>query len=164
MPVLHATSTFNVQATLNKWLTDGLAAVTRPAWLNSYTLVINQPEALVTFPAFSVAHLPARAESAGQGKNPGLRAAGAMEITAWARRQPDAHAQLNTMVSMVESLAAASTRVTLLDYQIAPAAPTTTAYQIDISGVETGAVTPHANPDVLFRRVVVHYTWVIRPG
>ena len=164
MPTLHPTASFNVHATLNKWLSDGLAAISRPSWLPAYSLVLNLPEALLTFPSFGVEHRPFKAESdpVGQGKNPGLRAAGALQVTAYVRRAPDWQAQLNTLTSMVESLVAADTRLTLYNYQANPASPASTAYQLEITHLEVGAIETHANPDIHFRRLLIHYTWILR--
>ncbi len=162
MTTLHATSTFNVEATLNQWLQDGLAALTRPAWLPAYTLVFNEPESTLSPPAFGIVHHPAGHDSVWMGNNPGVLAAGEIEITIIVARGPNANAQLKAMQSMVENVAAGETAMTIQDYLTAPSSPTPTTYQVTLGDLEIRESSPALNLDLLQRRLTLRYSWVLR--
>jgi hypothetical protein len=162
MPTLHPTSTFNVEATLNRWLQDGLAAITRPSWLPAYTLVFNEPETPLTPPAFGVVHRPAGHDSVWMGNNPGALASGQVEITIIVARGPNATAQLRAMQSMVESLAAGTTSLVIQDYLAAPSSPTPTPHQVTLDGLEVLNTAPSL--DLMQRRLTIRYAWVLRGG
>jgi hypothetical protein len=162
MPTLHATSTFNVEATLNQWLQNGLAALTRPSWLPAYTLIFNEPETPLSPPAFGIVHHPGGHDSVWMGNNPGVLAAGVLEITAVVARGPNANAQLKAMQSMVENVAAGETSLVIHDYLSAPASPTPTTYQVALGDLEIRESPPVPNLDLLQRRLRLRYTWVLR--
>lgn len=158
MPTLHPTSTFNVEATLNKWLQDGLAAITRPAWLPAYTLVFNEPDTPLTPPAFGVIHRPSGHDSVWMGNNPGVLASGEVEITIIVARGPNASAQLKAMQSMVENVAAGTTSLVIQDYLAG--SPTPTSYPITLDGLEV--LDSPALPNLMQRRLTIRYAWVLR--
>jgi hypothetical protein len=162
MPTIHSTSTFNVEATLNKWLQEGLAALAKPAWLASYSLAFNQPETPIVTPAFSVVHLPDQQDTDWMSKNPGINAAGIIEIGLWVARSATWNAQIKTMQAMVESVAAGDTSITIYDYLTNPASPSPTLYKINIAGVQAVSTPPSPNPDLLHRRLRIGYSWVLR--
>jgi hypothetical protein len=162
MPTLHPTATFNVEATLNQWLQDGIAALTRPSWLPAYTLVFNEPESPLTPPAFGIVHHPAGFDSVWMGNNPGVLAAGQLEITLVVARGPNATAQLKAMQSMIENVAAGETALTIQDFLTAPSSPTPTSYQIALDGLEILNSPSLPNLDLMQRRLTIRYTWVLR--
>jgi len=162
MTALHPTATFNVEATLNQWLQDGLAALTRPSWLPAYTLIFNEPESALNPPAFGVVHRPAGHDSVWMGNNPGVLAAGQLEIMLVVARGPNASAQIKAMQSMVENVAAGETSLPIQDYLTAPSSPTPTAYQVTLDGLEVLNTPPSPNLDLMLRRLTLRYTWVLR--
>lgn len=162
MPTLHASSVFNVQASLNAWLQTTLAAITRPAWLASYTLIFNEPEAPLSVPAFGVTHRLRDQRAPWQGLNPGARAQGVMAISAWVSRGPSWNAQLDTMQAMVEQAAASASSLVISDYQSSLTAPAPTVYKIDLLRLEAFDSARPANPDLERRMFALGYAWVVR--
>lgn len=162
MAALHTASVFNVRASLNAWLQSALAALDRPPWLASYTLVFNAPEASLSAPAFAVVHHFAGQRALWLGLNPGVQAEGVMEISAWASRGPSWQAQLNSMQAMIEQAAAGAASVAISDYQSAPAAPPPTLYKIDLLRLQALDAAPPASPDLARRAFALRYAWVLR--
>jgi hypothetical protein len=168
MTTVHETSTFNVEASMNKWLQDGLADITKPSWLPAYTLALNFPQGGITPPCFSVAHIPVhrmqlwQGDYVGDGKT-GRRAAALMEVSVWVTRQNSAYmAQAMAMLAMLDGLVAGTQTIPLYNYWGNPAAPVLTAYKIDIGEMTISETAPDPNPDIYRRRALIRYDWVVR--
>jgi hypothetical protein len=114
MTTVHETSTFNAEASMNRWLTDGLADITKPSWLPAYTIALNMPQGGITPPCFSAIHLPVSRRSRWQGDHvcdgkTGRRAAALMDVSLWLSRQNAAYmAQAMAMIARVPKPAPAA--------------------------------------------------------
>ena len=169
---MNVTSVFNVEATLNEWLQNGLAALTKPAWLPSYTFVQNFQELTASLPAISVHHLSGVGTKRYEGNNAesGVQAVwkhGIMDVSAWVKRSPlnaaDNHtAQLRTMQAMIEEVATGTRGVVIKDWQTSQSAPTATAYRINIGNIAVVETGQDPNPDIERRRILINYDWNLR--
>lgn len=169
---MHVTSTFNVENTLNEWLQNGLAALTKPAWLPSYTFVQNFQKLTASLPAVSVHHLSGVGTKKYEGDNAelGVNAIwkhGIMDVSVWVKRSnlnsPDNHtAQLRTLQAMVEEVATATQGVVIKDWQTSQGSPQATAYRVNIGNVAVVDTGQDPNPDIERRRILINYDWNLR--
>jgi hypothetical protein len=180
MTTINQTSHVNVEYTLNNWLAADLAAISRPSWLPSNPpLVFDAPDIESSLPCFSVAHLPLASQDeflgrqAGNGQ--GLVRSALLEVSAWvSRANPNWIAQLRTMEDMLATVVAATSSKLIKDFAANPSSPATTAYKVNIQGLErvrstlgqsaaeAAAVEVGANPDLRGRRMFIGYWWVYR--
>lgn len=171
MTILHESSTYNVEATITRYFTDELAALTKPALLPSYTVIVLAPETPITTtntPAFSMVHIPAGDRSLWQGSRAdnvkGRKALAIFEISAWTTRsQRNWNAQLSLMESMVQQVnIQANNGIRIRDYQSSPSNPTEVPYIVRTDDMEVVATVQDPNPDLQRRRMLISYSWVVR--
>lgn len=169
MTALHATNRFNVEATLNKWLFDSLAAITLPSWITSYSFVQNMPESELKTPSFSVHHFQVSNLDLWQGRNAevstkAVRAVGLMEINIWVNRDANTawNAQLRFMEGMVDDVYVANPTVVIDDYVNNTSAPDAVTYKIDLGNMNKYETAPDLNPNIMRRRMQIRYEWSLR--
>lgn len=170
MAVLHETSPFNIQATLTDWYTRTLATIDRPAYLPSYTVVVDWQDIPLALPCFSISHIPVGSFRRWQGDVEStitsvVRSVGLLEINCWVSRdqkhagQDVWSARLNFMESMVRHVHQTAPVLVLSDFMALPGNPIETEYlvrQEDLNIIQTAQ---DANPAIMRRRVQVKYTW-----
>lgn len=162
MTTLHATNAFNVEATLNQWFSANVSAITRPSWLTFAPTAVcfNMPESGLQPPCFSVNHIPVGQYIQNQGKYPGDRAVGLMEINAWVSRSaPSWNAQLMTMDSMTRKVFGDFAAVQITDYLTNPNAPSAQPYKVNVMELESIPVGNDPNPYIVRRRYQIRYQW-----
>lgn len=163
MTVLHETSTFNVVATLNQWVIDELAAITLPAWLADFDVVIGMPEASLPTPCLSLHHLPVSQTAGWESRAPSSLAVALLEINAWVSRSSISWlAQLDTLQSMIGQIVAKTNTLAIQDYLSVPGTPVLTPYKIEIDTLEVRDTAPDPNPDIARRRMTIRYQWHVR--
>lgn len=147
MTTLAQASSFNVEATLNTWMSAALAAFTRPAWLPTLpAIVYDAPEISASLPCFSLIHIPVSTVGGIQGRwagsSTGMKALGILDVSCWVSRSAsvDWNMQLRTMRDMVLSSAVKSAVLVIGDYAalptntVAPAITTTALLAVQIAG------------------------------
>jgi len=88
---LDSSNVLNVEATLNYWIDTQLAAITKPSWLPSFSVVFDMPETAIAVPSVSVFHLggatrkPWQGNRVGENKS-GAAAFGLMDVSCWVSR------------------------------------------------------------------------------
>ena|SRR3990167_8804370 len=168
MTTLHATNTYNIETTLNKWFKDQLDAITKPSVLASFTHVFNLPETPLVAPCFSYAHLPISTRKLWQGDQTGglvrgARTASLLDLSCWVSRKAVAwNAQLTFMRGMVEQVFASERTLQVSDYTTNVASPSAVQYKIDLRSCESPAVQPDLNPDIMRSRFLIRYEWTVR--
>jgi hypothetical protein len=172
MTTIHATSTWNVEASLNAYFKTAFTNFTRPAAFNLTALprfVENTPEVTANLPAFSFFHIPVGGMDIYQGRQAEagtsvLLMLGLLDISAWVSRSNTSwNAQLRGMHSMIESAYLDSKAgIRIKDYQTNPTNPQNVAYRIVLRDLDETAVSVDPNPDIERRRFLVKYQWHLR--
>jgi len=168
MTTLHATSPFNVEASLNSWFQTQINAITKPSWLPTLAIIYNLPEAGIITPGISVFHIPISVRALWQGARvgggKGGRAAALMDVSCWVSRGDSPHwnAQLMTLGSMVEGIFAGGHSLQLSNYLTDPANPVAVAFKVDVSTLEYASTMHDPNPDIERVRYLVRYDWTLR--
>lgn len=170
MTTLHVTNDFNVEASINRFIKDGLTAITRPSILPTLpTFVENMPEVKANLPAFSFVHLPAGSIDSFQGRNaePGAKAArdlGILDLSLWVSRlSANWNAQLRVMQAMVKTVYLDSkSGVIIKDYTTTPAAPSASSYRVVFNDMDIVITSAEVNPDIERRRMLIKYEWLMR--
>lgn len=170
MTTLHVTNDFNVEASINKFIKDGLTAIVRPSVLPTLpNFVENMPEVKANLPAFSFVHLPAGSIDSFQGRNAEFgaktsRDLGILDLSLWVSRlSANWNAQLRVMQAMVKTVYLDSkTGVIIHDYRITPTAPTASSYRVVFNDLDIVITSPDANPDIERRRLLIKYEWMMR--
>lgn len=167
---MTTTSRFNVEATLNAWLQSRLAAFDRPSWLTTYSFLLDMPDSEMPTPAVTVTHIPIDSERAFMGdyvgtvSTKGIRASAFMEINLWVNKLNNASymGQLRTLDAWVDNVVASTSAVVIQDYYSDPANPTAMGYKVNIVSLTGREVQPDPNPNLLRRRLLLRYDWIIR--
>lgn len=171
MTNVHATSTYNVEASINKYFKDALTALTRPAALFTAmpALVENMPEAVASLPAFSFEHLPAGSLDIYQGRNAeantrAARELGILDLSAWvSRKNGQFVGQLRFMQAMIVTAYLDSRGgVVIKDYASNVSNPSAVAFRVTFVDLDVVSVSDDPNPDVRRRRCLVKYQWDMR--
>lgn len=172
MTVVHATNTYNVEASINAYFKAAFTAMTRISQLPTLPFFAeNTPEVKANFPAFSFVHLPSGSLDIYMGRavtesTKGMRDLGILDLSAWVTRgnsNTSWNAQLRFMQAMIETAYLDSGGgVVIKDYTSTPASPTATPYRVTFNDLDVVIVTPDSNPDVERRRCLVKYQWDMR--
>ncbi len=171
MTTLTVSTFFNVESTLNAWLSTALAAFTRPTWLVTMpTILTNWEDIKASTPCFAFVHHPVGADNTYQGRvvgdgYKGRRQFGFMDVGCWVNRNqsPYWHAQLRTMRDMVMSAATSTATLPLMDYQSNYTTPASTIYKININEInETATIPDDDNPSFERARIIIGYSFVYR--
>lgn len=170
MTSVHATNTYNVEATINKYFKDAFTAMSRPSFLPTLPYFAeNTPEVKANFPAFGFVHLPSGSLDIYQGRNVtestrGVRNLGILDLSAWVIRTASGwNAQLRFMQAMIETAYIDSRGgIVIKDYTTTPASPSATSYRVTFNDLDVVIVSPDANPDVERRRILIKYQWDMR--
>lgn len=164
---MHASNTFNVEASLNKWLYDTLTAMTKPAWLPAWTFVQNSPDdSELPTPAVSVHHLPISVRALYQGDNGGegervVAAAALLEVNVWVSRSAQNWvAQKRTLTAMVQDAFAGAATVIINDYYADAGNPA--SYRVVLRELETQQTGQDPNPAIDRVRMLIRYDWTLR--
>lgn len=166
MTTLHTTNVYNVRASLNKWLSDTLAAFTLPSHLPAVNVVFAMPETGIEPPAVSVAHHDVMAADLFQGRyvgtGPGLRQYALMDISCWTSRS-NVHwlAQLNTLCALITQAWVSQAVLVLSDYST-PGSPATVEYKVNLRDLEYVETSHDSNPDIERSRYLGRYDWIVR--
>jgi hypothetical protein len=179
--MLQQSTAFNVEASLNNWLSTALAAYDLPSWLPSLPIIVyDWREIAISLPCFSVIHIPVSGRAQYQGRNvganlKGVRMTAMMDVSCWVSRDSANYsAQLRTMRDLVHSVATFTSGVVIKDYAADPASPADTDFRVVIGNV-TGAPialdenrnAPQSgsvinNPDILRARLLIDYAYTFR--
>lgn len=162
MVALHATSTYNVEATLNQWIITKFATITLPLTVN-YTFQMLQADTPLATPSFSVTHVNAVRAIAFQG-HMATEARNIMQISAWVSRvnNPSWVAQLRAMASMIEALFASPAQIRIQDYLSTPASPSNVDFIARTEVCEFLNLPHDPNPDIERRSANIVYWWHLR--
>lgn len=174
MTTLHATSTYNVEPSINAALASALAAISLPAWLTfgQSMVVYDWPEITENLPCFSIVHFTNNASDRYQGRGDGTGAiavttTGMLEISAWVSRDQKYNnqdvwmARLRYMESMITKAVISNAIIRLSDYTT-PGSPTTINYKANLSVPEFVQTADDPNPAIRRRRATVSYWWDVR--
>lgn len=171
MTAVHATSTYNVEASINAYFKAAFTAMSRPSFLPTLpTFAENTPEVKANFPAFSFVHLPAGSLDIYQGRHAetttkAMRDLGILDLSVWVTRNMNTNwnAQLRFMQAMIETAYLDSKGgVIINDYTSTPASPSATSFRVTFNDLDIVVVTPDVNPDIERRRVLIKYQWDMR--
>lgn len=169
MPILHATNTRNVKASIIRYFRDELELISRPAILPSYSTPIDRPETGIATPAITFDNIPAGTRYPWMGNRvsdseKGGRSFAILDASCWASRgNINWAAQLDVMQSMIENVALkANNGISVRDYTTDASNPVTQPYLIRIIEVETVQTVRDSNPDIERRRILVSYSWIHR--
>lgn len=161
MAALHATSTYNVEASLNQWIVTKFATITLPLTVN-YTFEMLETDKELVTPSFSVTHQPATRDDVFEGRM-AVEARNVMQVTAWVNRSNTAWlAQKRAMASMIEALFASPAVIQLSDYLSNPASPTPVTYVVRTEAL--GFLNLPHDPNLNIERVSANitYWWHLR--
>ena len=167
---MHATSSFNVEASINQALVTALNAISPPAWLPQPAIVMDWPEIADSMPCFSIVHMPATFSDVYQGRNDAAgnsttHAAGMMEVSAWVSRDQKYGSQdvwmprLRFMASMIETVYTALAIIAIKDYTVSLTAPTSTGFRVAMRNMTFVQTAADPNPAVERRRATITYMW-----
>ncbi len=169
MTTLTASTSFNIEATLNAWLASGLSAFTLPAWLPTLpTIIYDWSQITLNLPCFALQHIPVSNTDLWQGRvvgnnEKGQQASAILEVSCFVSKSNTSWvAQLRTMTDLVKSHATSTPQVTVLDYAANLAAPAATTYGIKIRDIADVPLDQDPNPGVARRRLLLDYTYVYR--
>lgn len=172
--MVHVTSPYNVEASINAYFADQLTYLLRPDYMPTMpALVYDWPEIEASLPCFSFIHLPAsfsddfmgRVETVSQSVVEGR---GMLEISAWVSRdqlysgQSIWMAQLRWMQSMVAQVYATSGRIVIEDYAPLATSPSSTRYLVTLTNMSTVQTAKDPNPAIERRRMLLAYMWHLR--
>lgn len=166
MPALHATSTYNVEASLNQWIVTKFATITLPLTVN-YTFEMLETDKLIATPSFSVTHRKASRDIAFQG-HMATEARNIMQISAWVSRRTNGVdnqvwlAQQRAMASMIEALFASPAQIRIQDYLSNPASPSNVDFIARTEVCEFLSLPHDPNPDIERVSANIVYWWHLR--
>lgn len=170
MTSVHATNTYNVEASINKYFKDAFTVMTRPSFLPALPYFAeNTPEVKANFPAFSFVHLPSGSLDIYQGRGitettKGMRDLGILDLSAWVIRSATSwNAQLRFMQAMIETAYIDSRGgVVIKDYATSISNPQATNYRVTFNDLDVVITSPDPNVDVERRRILIKYQWNMR--
>lgn len=166
----HPGAQYNVAGSFNDFFARQLTAAGLPDWMPTAVVNYDYPQKPLTFPSFSVTHLPSTPREMAQGRHldPGWKGAeqiGLADIRAWEslRRASGAHGRnLAVMRDMVARVFATGAATPILDVYGSLAAPTGNGTIIRMSPVREVGQGPDPNPDITSRRFLVEYRYLER--
>lgn len=167
MPNLHATSTFNVEATMNTWIKTQINTITVSLLTSPYTFIFTYPDIPITPPCFSVTHRQINRRSEYEGRvlsasESGVTAANLMDISAWVKRESNWQARMRQMQAMIEDVFAGTATVRVVDYTT-PGTPATANYKINLGNLEAISMDVDTeNPGIMRSRAQIRYEWTLR--
>lgn len=170
MTTVHATNSFNVEASINDAYKTALLAITLPSFLPSVSVVFNWPEIEANLPCFSIVHFTGSSSDRYQGRvdtntTSVMYNTGILEISAWVSRDQKVNgqdvwaAQIAFMKSMIEAVHTRTSVIRLSDYTSNPASPSTVNYKINISDLNEVQVAEDVNPSIRRKRFLINYNW-----
>ena len=173
MTTLHATNTYNVEASVNAAIASALAAISLPVYLSTPAIVYDWPEITESTPCFSFAHFTDNQSDIYQGRGDGagnitVRDVGLMEVSAWVSRdqrynnQDVWSARLSTMAGMISKAVTSNAVILIRDYATSATAPARTGYKVNLGVAEFVQTAHDANPAIERRRALVRYWWDLR--
>jgi len=173
MTTLHATTHFNVEASINAALQTALNAISVPAFMTTPAVVFNWPEIAESTPCFSIAHFTDNQSDAYQGRNDAagvttVRDSGMLEISAWVSRDQKYNgldvwqARLSFMAGMISKAVNSQPVILIRDYVTSQTSPALTGYKVNMQACEFVEVAKDPNPAIQRRRALVRYWWDIR--
>lgn len=166
---LHGSNTFNVEASLNAWVTRRLNEIERPDWLADLHIITHYEDIPARLPCISITHLPVyRGGKWERGGEAAHLARAMLDANCWVSRsqtyagQNVWQARLRWMQSMVEQVFGAEQTVVIQDFDTSLVARQDTAFRVffaDMNVVQTGT---DPNPDIERRRILINYRWFAR--
>ena len=170
MTVVHATNTYNVEASINTYFKAAFTAMTRPTFLPTpIPTAENTPEVTASLPTFSFVHLPAGSLDIFQGRHAtetltAMRDLGILDLSVWvSRKNVNFMAQLRFMQAMIETAYLDSkSGVIIKDYATSATNPQATSFRVTFNDLDIVVVADDPNPDILRRRCLVKYQWEMR--
>lgn len=172
MTTLHATTHFNVEASINAALQTALNAISVPAFMTTPAVVFNWPEIAESTPCFSIAHFTDNQSDLYQGRNDAagvttVRDSGMLEVSAWVSRDKpiygkDWAAQLSFMAGMISKAVNSQPVILIRDYVTSQTSPALTGYKVNIKIPEFVQTADDPNPAIRRRRALVSYWWDLR--
>ena len=169
MTTLHATSTYNVEASLNAWFKAKANGVTIPLLTAPYTFEFNFTGKPIAPPCFSTNHAQISRANAYQGRGlgateHGVSASNLMDISAWVLKADGNswQARLRQMAGIVEAVFASPASIQLTDYTT-PGTPAAVTYKVNL--MEYTAISTaedNANPGIWRFRAQIRYEWTLR--
>lgn len=175
MTTLHATSTYNVEPSINAALASALTAISLPAWLTfgQSTVVYDWPEITENLPCFSIVHFTDNLSDLYQGRNDSagattVRDTGMLEVSAWVSRDQRYNnqdvwtARLRFMAAMISKAVNSNAIILIRDYATSPTTPALTGYKVNMNVPEFVQTADDPNPAIRRRRALVSYWWDLR--
>ena len=169
MTTVHATSTYNVEASINAYFKAAFTGMTRPSIITLPSYVENMPEVTANLPSFSFETLPTGSMDIYMGRivdvsTKGIRELGILDLSALVSRKSSNYmAQLRFMQGMITTAYIDSGGgVVIKDYTSTPGTPTATNFRVTFVDLNWVSVAVDPNPDILRRRGLVQYQWDMR--
>lgn len=172
--MVHVTSVYNVEPSINKAYEDGLnAIITLPTWMVTPRIVYNWPEIAASTPCFSIIHFTGSSSDDYQGRsdadgNSTMRNTGLLEISAWVSRDQKYNglevwtARLRYMQSMLQQVHTKLSTVRVLDFENNPSSPAAAPFRVVISNMNEVQVANDENPSIRRKRFLINYHWHLR--
>lgn len=170
MTQLSAANSYNVEASLNYWLTEQMAAYTLPDWLPQMPpLVFNAGDVTALIPCYAVFHLSGFTDERWQGGHVGGGLLGArdtsiLEVSCYVSRAMQNWRPLQRLMrDYVKGITVAHRVVVIRDFLSDPLVGEATAYKVDISDVTEVETAPDPENDQIERaRILIEYRFTFR--
>jgi hypothetical protein len=168
---MNAVNVFNVESSLNNWLSAQIATYTPPSFFSGYPgtqLILNMPESPLNVPAFSAHHLMVETFDLYQGRRVGLTTYGVryeafMDVSVWVSRQyPNWAADKRWMASILQDIATGTKSVSITDYLTNYPTSAGTDNLVYIDRIDARQTVPDANPDFERERFLILYHCLLR--
>jgi len=172
----HVTSTYNVEASINKSYEDALKALVvagLPAFMVTPQIVVNWPEITASTPCFSFIHFTGSSSDRYQGRTEtdttsAMYNTGMFEVSVWVSRDQKANgidvwaARLSYMKGMLQQVHLRTPVIVIQDFESNPAYPVNTEYKVNMGDMNEVQVAPDENPSIRRKRFLINYNWHLR--
>lgn len=163
-------NTFNVQTTLNQWMSTHLQNIMLPEWMTAapITVLMEPNDVTASLPCYALYHIPVGMSQAIQGNRvgdgeKGGNYSGLLEISCYvSKNAPQSTALLRYMQDWVMALAVAESAVPVLDFQGDLYMPQECGYKINIGDLTEVTTETDPNPDVSRVRLLLDYRYTFR--
>lgn len=171
---IHVTSTYNVEASINKAYYDAIAAVSGlPAFMTVPAVVFNWPEIEASTPCFSVVHFTGSSSDRYQGRVDTNTASvmyntGILEVSAWVSRDQKVNGQdvwaarLSYMKGMLQQVHTKLPVILIKDFESNPSTPSATGFKVNMGDMNEVQVGMDENPSIRRKRFLINYNWHLR--